>query len=170
MIKLRFSTVVIALSLSLLHFSKMAATETAHANTIASPDCSIVAASGHYPFVAPATVLVGAGTVIAIPDQYRVNSPAIYASAGMLEIGGDGIVTLTATADVHGPLATPLIYQGTYSSGKECTATIEFAEEITLETRMMWNGRDQRLISTTPGFVFPTTGVWGKAPINLAAN
>jgi len=152
------SIVVIAMALVFLPLSRTMVTERAHASTIVAADCSTVAGSGLYPFVAPATVLVGAGTVLAIPDQYRVNSPAIYASARMLEIGGNGTVTLTAAADVHDQLTTPLIYHGTYRPHEECTATIEFAEGITLETRMIWNGGEQRLVSTTPGFVLLTTG------------
>ncbi len=73
-----------------------------HAAKLAAQACQLAAMSGKYEFVAPASVYITAGTVIAIPDHLLYASPAIYANKGTLILDGAGKITLSAFENFNG--------------------------------------------------------------------
>jgi hypothetical protein len=124
-----------------------------HAAELAAPACRLAAVHGSYEFVAPATVNVGQGTVIAIPDHLLYASPAAYASKGTLIFDGTGKIILNAAETFAGPLASPVRTYGDYAMNGDCTATVTFADGIQLGLKLVGNDKMQTLVSTTPGFV-----------------
>jgi len=123
------------------------------AANVPSPDCSPQGYAGSYEFRAPATVVIGSGTVIAIPEKYLYASSAAYASQGIVHFDGSGQVTLEATADSQGVLATPVTYDGSYTANRNCTAQVELADGTQFTVRIVQSGLQHRLVSSTPGFV-----------------
>jgi hypothetical protein len=124
-----------------------------HAAGLAAPACRLAAVHGSYEFVAPATVNLGVGTVIAIPDHLLYASPAVYTSKGSLIFNGAGQIILTALEDFAGSLASPQRHYGDYAMNSDCTATVTFAGGVKLGLKMVGSGKTQTLVSTTPGFV-----------------
>ena len=124
-----------------------------YAASVAAQPCHSAAMVGSYEFIAPATINVGGGTVIAIPDHLLYASPAAYASKGMIIFDGTGKIILNATENVNGPLASPVQYYADYAMSSNCTATATFADGRQLELKMVNHGSRDTLVSTTPGFV-----------------
>jgi hypothetical protein len=115
--------------------------------------CEFASLQGSYDFVAPATITIAPGTVIAIPDELLYASPAPYASRGTLEFDGDGKVLLNATETFQGQLATAMSSIGDYTMNAGCAATVTFGNGTQLDLKMIGDGEVQTLVSTTPGFV-----------------
>jgi hypothetical protein len=115
--------------------------------------CTAATLQGSYDFVAPATITIAPGTVIAIPEELLYASPAPYASKGTLTFDGNGKVLLNATDSFQGQLASPLSYAGDYTMNDGCAATATFSGGIQLGVKMVGSGGVQTLVSTTPGFV-----------------
>jgi hypothetical protein len=127
------------------------------ANSLAQSDCSQATLQGIYQFLAPATIVVSPGTVIAVPEAYLYRSPASFASQGNISFTGDGRAILEATADTRGTLAPSIIYDGTYTVNADCTAKVMLANGARVDVRMMQSGTQHRLVSATPGFVLIAT-------------
>jgi hypothetical protein len=124
-----------------------------HAAGLAAPACRLAAVHGSYEFVAPATVNVGPGTVIAIPDHLLYASPAVYASKGSLIFDGTGKIILYAVENFNGPLDSAVQIYGGYTETSDCTVTATFADGVQLGLKMVGSGNTRALVSTTPGFV-----------------
>lgn len=127
--------------------------QQAYAMDLAAEHCPSEMMVGSYEFVAPTTVNVGNGTVIAIPDHLLYASPAVYASKGTLIVDDTGQITLNAQENVNGPLTSPVQYYADYVMNSDCTATATFADGIQLGLKTVNRGSEDRLVSTTPGFV-----------------
>lgn len=115
--------------------------------------CQHATLQGSYDFVAPATITIAPGTVIAIPEELLYASPAPHASKGTLVFDGNGKVLLNATATFNGQLATPMSYAGDYTMNAGCAATATFSNGTQLDLKTIGGGEAQTLVSTTPGFV-----------------
>lgn len=115
--------------------------------------CIVAVIQGSYEFVAPVTVSVGPGTVIAIPERLLDSSPAPYARNGRLIFSGAGEVRLEAVEDINGVLDTPVTIAGVYRLNTDCTAAVLFDNGMQLGLRIVDNGTAVFLVSTTPGFV-----------------
>lgn len=118
-----------------------------------SPACRSVATYGSYEFVAPATVSVGLGTTLNIPDHLRYASPALYGSKGLLIFDGAGRTILDVLENDNGALSSPLRVYGDYTINHNCSALLTFADGTQLTLKMARHGQRQVLVSTTPGFV-----------------
>lgn len=136
-----------ALALAVLPLQSMRASE------LTPWACIVAVIQGSYEFVAPATVSVGPGTVIAIPERLLDSSPAPYASKGRLIFGGADEARLEAVEDVNGVLDTPVTIAGVYRLDTDCTAAVLFDNGTRLELKIVDNGTTTFLASTTPGFV-----------------
>jgi hypothetical protein len=147
----RFYTMIVLIALLMVATSLTS--KPAKANLLGQTDCSPANLLGEYLFFAPTTIVVGPGTVVAIPEVYLNTSPAAYASQGIVRFDGNGHVTLEALADLHGQLATPLSYDGDYTVNTNCTAKVTFANGTLFDVRLVQANNQQRLVSTTPGFV-----------------
>lgn len=123
------------------------------ANAREQVNCTPAMLRGSYPFVAPATIVVSQGTVIAVPETYLYASPAPYASQGEVTFDGNSHVMLRATADRHGRLAAPVVYTGTSAVNSHCTAKVTLANRSTFTVRIIQVGNQRRIVSITPGFV-----------------
>lgn len=115
--------------------------------------CATATLKGTYDFVAPATVAIAPGTVIAVPDEFLYASPAPYASKGTLTFDGNGKILLNATETFSGPLSSALSYTGDYTMGDDCAGTATFPDGTQFRVKMLGSDDVQRLVSTTPGFV-----------------
>src|SRR5215207_8343083 len=73
--------------------------QAAESNT---PACQLATLQGSYDFVAPATITIAPGTVIAVPEELLYASPAPYASKGTLTFDGEGKVSLNAFETFQG--------------------------------------------------------------------
>ncbi|MEZ4730450.1 MAG: hypothetical protein R3E79_25270 [Caldilineaceae bacterium] len=123
------------------------------ASEIAQTNCTQATFKGSYQFLAPATIVVSQGTVIAIPEAYFDSSPAAYASDGTVTFDGNGHVLMEATADMNGELAPPITYDGAYTVNANCTVGVVFVNGARFDVRMVQADHHQRLVSMTPGFV-----------------
>jgi hypothetical protein len=119
----------------------------------AQPACSLAALRGSYEFVAPATVYISPGSVIAIPEHLLYASPAGNASKGMLNFAGTDRIIVSAIENFGGPQSSPVAYDGDYVVNRDCTIAATFAGDVGLALKMVDNGNTQTLVSTTPGFV-----------------
>lgn len=108
----RILALVVCASLALL--LALQPFQSASAATPAATACRLAAVHGSYEFVAPATIQLSQGTVIAIPDELIAASPAAFANKGTLLFTGDGHIILTAYEDANRPLATSVDYIGGY--------------------------------------------------------
>ncbi len=127
--------------------------QPSHAAEFAATACRPGALYGSYEFVAPATVNVGPGTVVAVPDHLIYASPAAYASKGILIFDGTGRFILDALENSNGPLDSPLRLYGDYTLESDCTAAVNFVGGTQLALKMVGNSKTQTLVSVTPGFV-----------------
>ena len=116
-------------------------------------DCSYTAFQGAYAFFASPTVVVGQGTVIAIPEALLANSPVMLASQGMVQVDGQGQVVLTATYDTNGAAMTATTYAGSYTMTDGCNATMTLENGVWFTVRLVNTNDQPHLVSTTPGFV-----------------
>lgn len=123
------------------------------ASPLMQTSCSIASLQGNYRFVAMATLVVGQGTVIAIPEAYLAASPAAFASEGTVTFDGKGAVRLEATADRQGKLTQPLVYAGTYASGANCVTTVTLHNNTSFAVKTIQSGDEQSVVSVTPGIV-----------------
>jgi hypothetical protein len=103
-------TLVVALLIATVYLTMRPVKATA----LEQSDCSQATLQGTYPFLAPATIVVSQGTVIAVPEAYLYASPAAYASRGTVTFDGNGYALMEATADRHGEVATPVTHDSTY--------------------------------------------------------
>ena len=128
--------------------------QTVQARALPSPaSCTTATLQGRYDFVAPATLAIAPGTVIAIPEEFLYASPAYYASKGTLIFDGSGKVVLNATETFQGRLASPRSYTGDYTVIAGCAGIATFSNGTQLGMKIVGNGEVQMLVSTTPGFV-----------------
>lgn len=126
---------------------------SAQASTLSQATCTPAMLKGNYQFLAPVTIQVSAGTVVALPEKYITTSPAAYASQGTVSFDEQGHVSLQATADHNGKLSEPMVYDGTYTFNDPCTAHVILANDSTFDVRIVQSQNQQRMVSTTPGFV-----------------
>lgn len=145
-----FVTVIVANFVFLIALGEQSAPVRALQPTVS---CTAATLQGSYDFVAPATITIAPGTVIAIPEALLYASPAPYASRGTLTFDGNGKVLLNATETFQGQLASPLSYVGDYTMNAGCAATATFRNGAQLDVKMVGSGEEQTLVSTTPGFV-----------------
>lgn len=123
------------------------------ASSLTQTNCSVASMQGNYRFVTMATLVIGQGTVIAIPEAYLTASPAAFASEGTVSFDGKGTVRLEATADRQGKLTQPLVYTGTYASGANCVTTVTLNNDTSFTVKTIQSGAEQSVVSVTPGVV-----------------
>ena len=128
----------------------------AQASTVTQTNCSVASLQGTYRFIAPATVAVGQGTVIAIPEAYFDASPAALASEGTVTFDGNGAAMLEGSADRAGKLTNAVSYAGTYTLEANCAAMVTFHHDTSFALQIVQSGSRQRVVSLTPGFVLTT--------------
>ncbi|MFN8488966.1 MAG: hypothetical protein U0350_15370 [Caldilineaceae bacterium] len=145
-----------SLLVALLIVTACAPVTPVKAHSLTQVTCTQATFQGSYAFLAPATVVVNQGTVIAVPEAYLATSPAAYASQGMVTFDGQGHVTLQATAGQHGKLAASMTYTGTYAANGDCTAKVTMANHAMFAVHIIQAGERQQLVSLTPGFVVMT--------------
>lgn len=149
----RFSNLI---TLSLILIATMLLTTlpvNATMTTSTPADCSPTALQGTYTFFTAPTVVVGQGTVIALPEALLTNSPVMLASAGTVQLDDQGQVVLTATQDVNGEAMSATAYIGSYSMTDSCNATISLDNGVWFTVRLVNTNGQPQLRSTTPGFV-----------------
>ena len=149
-LKILVATAWTTFSLLLVGSQPLQIAQAADSNAAA---CQLATLQGNYDFVAPATITIGAGTVIALPEELLYASPAAYASKGSLNFDGAGKISLNAVETSQGALASPISYSALYTMNADCTATAAFGNGTQLELKMVGGGEAQTLVSTTPGFV-----------------
>ena len=115
--------------------------------------CAPTVLPGAYAFFASPTVVVGQGTVIAIPEALLANSPVLLASAGTVQLDDQGQVVLTATHDTNGAAMTATTYAGSYTMTDGCNATMTLENGVWFTVRLVNTNDQPHLVSTTPGFV-----------------
>lgn len=115
--------------------------------------CATTTLPGTYAFFASPTVVVGQGTVIAIPEALLANSPVLLASAGTVQLDDQGQVVLTATHDTNGAAMTATTYAGSYTMTDSCNATMTLENGVWFTVRLVNTNDQPHLVSTTPGFV-----------------
>lgn len=128
----------------------------AQASTVTQTNCSVASLQGTYRFIAPATVAVGQGTVIAIPEAYFDASPASMASEGTVTFDGNGSATLEVSADRAGKLTSAVVYEGTYTMDANCAGMVTFDNQTSLVVKLIQSGNRQQVVSVTPGSVLTT--------------
>lgn len=126
------------------------------ASTMTQSGCSVASLQGTYRFIAPDTITVSPGTVIAVPDAYLAASPAAVASEGTVTFNGSGEAALEVTADRAGKLTSAASYKGSYTMDANCGATVTFDNQTSFTLKIMQPGNYQRVVSLTPGFVLTT--------------
>jgi hypothetical protein len=148
-------TMMVATTWTLLSLLVLASQPVQIAQAAASNagTCPLATLRGSYDFMAPATLAIGSGTVIAIPEELLYASPAAYAGKGSLSFNGAGKITLNAVETSQGALAAPISYPAQYSMNAGCSATAIFGDGTQLDLKMVGRGEAQTLVSTTPGFV-----------------
>ncbi len=155
-IKILAATAWTTFSLLLVGSQPLQVAQAADSNIAA---CQLATLQGNYDFVAPATITIGAGTVIAIPEELLYASPAVYASKGSLTFDGDGKISLNAVETSQGVLASPISYPALFTLNGDCTGMAAFGNGTQLELKMVGGGEAQTLVSTTPGFVILRPGL-----------
>lgn len=115
-------------------------------------ECSAISLQGSYDFLSPATVTIGQGTVIAIPDELLYALPAPNVNKGTLVFDGYGEVSLLFTKISQGQMEESLSYVGEYTINA-CSITATFSNDTRLAMKMVVDNEQLTLVSTTPGFV-----------------
>lgn len=115
--------------------------------------CAPTARQGTYAFFASPTVVVGQGTVIAIPEALLTNSPVMLARQGTVQVDGQGQVVLTATHDTNGIAMSATAYAGSYTMTDGCNTTMTLENGVWFTVRLVTSNSQPHLVSTTPGFV-----------------
>ncbi|MFN8444792.1 MAG: hypothetical protein U0175_28660 [Caldilineaceae bacterium] len=144
------------LIVALLMVTTILAVIPVQASSMTQPGCSVASLQGSYRFIAPATIAVGQGTMIAVPDAYLAASPAAVASEGTVTFDGSGEAALEVSADRAGKLTSAVSYKGSYTMDTNCDATVTFDNQTSFVVKLIQSGSRQQVVSVTPGFVLTT--------------